>query len=520
MMRPIPASSIFAGTLLLAVAAGLATSAQNGQPRSNAVPGGPFGLAQLSPASRTCIDCHKKEDPSIYRMWGESRHYSANVGCFECHGSDRNAPGSFLHYDHFISTVVSPRVCARCHDKQVEEFSASLHASAARIAGSVAMLHAEMVEGASVLKTQGTPGGVAPSAITCSKCHGSTVRVLPNGKLDPATWPNSGIGRINPDGSTGACSSCHTPHSFTAAEARLPETCNKCHTGGTGDIYHESRHAVAFHANHGGGSMRTTSPKWILGEDYSAAPTCATCHMSATPSQPSTHNVGLRLSWNNRPEVSVRPEGVEEALGLPVSGSLSRISWQARRDNMRDVCLNCHSRQWVDNFYIQYDGAIEQYHEKFARPGRELYALARPLMKPTIFANKLDFTWYELWAVDGRRTRQAAAMMSPAQGQRSSQALAQRFYTEFVPELERLVETGLQSGEREKVAAAEALRTRLNTVLNSEYHRWYLGRIDPELAARRAREAEQFRARYQGGTQTGSGAGGSGGGSGGGSQNR
>ena len=25
--------------------------------------------------------------------------------------------------------------------------------------------------------------------------------MLPGGKLDPATWPNSGIGRLNPDGS-------------------------------------------------------------------------------------------------------------------------------------------------------------------------------------------------------------------------------------------------------------------------------------------------------------------------------
>jgi hydroxylamine dehydrogenase len=488
---------VLACALGLALAAGLAL-AQPGQPgRPPSVPGGAFGLAQLSPASRTCIDCHKKEDPSIYSTWGSSRHYSANIGCFECHSADRNAPGSFLHYDHHISTVVSPRVCARCHEKQTEEFNASLHASAARIAGSPAMLHAEMVEGAPTMKTPGFGAGMAPNTIACTKCHGSQVRVLPNGRLDPATWPNSGIGRINPDGSTGTCASCHTGHSFTAADARLPETCNKCHIGGAGDIYAHSRHAVALAAaDSRGNDLNIRSPKWVLGEDYAQAPTCATCHMSATGSQGSTHNVGQRLSWNHRSELSVRPENVEAALALPVAGSMARNTWQERRQSMRDVCLNCHSRQWVDNHYTQYDGVIELYHDKFARSARELHALARPLLKPTSFANKLDFTWFQLWSEDGRRMRQGAAMMSASDVQDASQSLAQRFYFEFIPELERLVEAGLNSGDREKVAAAEALRTRLNTVLNSEYHRWYLGRTDPEIAARRAREAEEFRARY------------------------
>jgi hydroxylamine dehydrogenase len=504
MMRPNRSARTSVALLALAAAAGLAAAQQAPQPGRSSptapatVPGGAFGLAQVSPASRGCIDCHKKEDPGIYATWGTSRHYSANIGCFECHGTDRAAPGSFLHYDHYISTVVSPRVCARCHEKQTEEFNASLHASAARIAGSPAMLHAEMVEGAPTMKTPGFGAGMAPNTIACAKCHGSQVRVLPNGRLDPATWPNSGIGRINPDGSTGTCASCHTGHSFTAADARLPETCDKCHTGGASDVYAHSRHAVAFGiAESKGNDLGARAPKWVLGEDYAAAPTCATCHMSATASQGSTHNVGLRLSWNHRAEVSVRPEVLEAGLGLPVaSGSTTRPTWQERRQSMRDVCLNCHSRQWVDNHYTQYDGTVELYHDKFARSARELHALARPLLKPTQFANKLDFTWFQLWSDDGRRMRQGAAMMSAIDVQQASQSLAQSFYFEFIPELERLIESGLQSGVRDKIAAAEALQTRLNTVLNSEYHRWYLGRTDPEIAARRAREAEEFRARY------------------------
>ena len=41
---------------------------------------------------------------------------------------------------------------------------------------------------------------------------------------------------------------------------------------------------------------------------------------------------------------------------------------------MKNVCTNCHNQAWVDNFYVQYDGLIELYNEKYAKPGAELYA--------------------------------------------------------------------------------------------------------------------------------------------------
>ena len=74
-------------------------------------------------------------------------------------------------------------------------------------------------------------GGPPAVAVGCLQCHGSTIKVLPGGKFDPATWPNTGIGRINPDGSWGSSNACHTRHNFSKAQAREPETCGKCHLG-------------------------------------------------------------------------------------------------------------------------------------------------------------------------------------------------------------------------------------------------------------------------------------------------
>ena len=52
--------------------------------------------------------------------------------------------------------------------------------------------------------------------------------------------------------------------------------------------------------------MNLDAKTWVLGKDYSAAPTCATCHMSATASGLEvTHDPGERISWTNRPPISL-----------------------------------------------------------------------------------------------------------------------------------------------------------------------------------------------------------------------
>ena len=155
--------------------------------------------------------------------------------------------------------------------------------------------------------------------------------------------------------------------------------------------------------------MNLDSAKWIVGVDYTAAPTCATCHMGATRNQDSTHNVGERISWTNRPPVSVRPEVMDKKMGL----ASAELKWDKRRENMQDVCEACHTEEYVNNFYIQYDSMIELYNNKYAKPGKELMAAAKPLLKPAKFSNKVEWTWFELWHHEGRRARMGASMMAP-----------------------------------------------------------------------------------------------------------
>lgn len=459
-------------------------------------PAAGYMLTEISPESAACIECHKMQSPVIYEQWGDSKHFRGKIGCFECHKAERAEVDAFDHYGQVISTIVSPKDCARCHEKEVEEFVGSRHAKAGRILGSLDNVLAEVVEGNNSFVTPMFPMGVSAAAVNgCWQCHGSEVKVLPDGRLDPATWPNTGIGRINPDGSEGSCSACHSRHAFSVEQVRNPENCGKCHMGPDHpqiEIYNESKHGVAFRANKD--KMNMDSPKWIVGEDYSAAPTCATCHMSATKDQPVTHDVGMRISWNNRPAISIRPEVADEKMGLPGKD----VSWETRRANMQNVCTNCHNQNYVDAFYLQYDGIIELYHEKFAEPGLALMELAKPLMKPVAFGNKIDWTWFEIWHHEGRRARHGASMMGPdITHWHGTYEVAKHFYSKFIPELEELIEKGRESGDEQKVAAADILEAKIDEVLGSNNHRWFLGEMDDTEKAERQKRMEEFQERYK-----------------------
>ena len=466
---------------------------------------GTFSPKSITPESAECIRCHKDESKTLFQQWGASKHYMANIGCYECHAAEEGDKDAFQHdvkladgtmyKGKLISVIVSPRDCGKCHEREVKEFSESHHAYAANILGSLDNILAEVVEGNRGFVTAGFPEGVSAAAVNgCWQCHGSEVKVLPGGKLDPATWPNTGIGRINPDGSRGSCSACHSRHIFSSKLARRPENCGKCHMGPDHpqiEIYEESKHGIAFHANID--KMNLDNPKWILGEDYNAAPTCATCHISATPKQPINHDVGMRISWNNRPAISVRPELSDEKMGLPGA----KVNWQTRRENMQDVCRNCHNQQFIDAFYIQYDALIKLYHDKYASPGKELMALAAPLLKPVEFANAIDFTWFELWHHEGRRARHAAAMSGPDWTHwHGTYDLAKNFYAHFIPELEDLIAKGKTSSDDKQVKAAKVTEDRLNEILNSENHRWYLNKMDPEEKEKRKARQTEFKSRY------------------------
>jgi len=438
--------------------------------------------AEISEATATCVSCHQDMMPGLTGEWRSSKHYGADVGCYECHQADASDPDAIEHNGYNIAIIVSPKDCSRCHETEFAQFQKSHHADAGAILGSLDNTLGEVVE------------GPAAAVAGCKQCHGSVVKVLPDGTLDPETWPNSGMGRLNPDGSKGSCAACHSRHSFSARLARMPDNCGKCHLGPDHpqkEIYDESKHGIAYRAHEG--RMNLDNSSWVLGLDYTAAPTCATCHMSATRDLPITHDVGDRISWTLRPAISEKVDAAAKKAGKEVK------SWQARRNDMKNVCQNCHTSSYVDAHYVQYDNVIAQYNNKFAIPATDIYNALRGdglITADVTFDDEIEWTYFYLWHHEGRRARMGAAMFAPDYTQwHGFYEVADRFYTQFIPQAREIAEHAVAAGG-DKAAPGEKILAMIDETLNTDDHKWFLGKMDPAEKARRKKEAEEFRQRY------------------------
>ncbi|MGL1893035.1 MAG: multiheme c-type cytochrome [Spirochaetaceae bacterium] len=391
--------------------------------------------AKVSEETRTCLECHTEEMPGIVNQWEDGSHGKEGIGCFECHGAEPTDVDAMEHNGFTIAIIVSPADCGVCHELEASQFLSSHHSKAGEVLGSLDNYLGEIVEG-------------GPASISgCQACHGSYVEVEENGELSAATWPNFGVGRVNPDGTSGSCASCHSRHSMKKSQARDPDTCGKCHLGPDHpqiEIYRSSKHGMMYLNNKD--DMNMDSDQWIPGEDYNAAPTCATCHLSETKNLPVTHDIGSRLSVNIRAPISFPTENAEE-----------------KRDSMKDVCLSCHGTDFVDNFYKQYDAGIDLYNNKFAIPATEVMneLKADGLVDPIQFNEEIEWAYWHLWHHEGRRARNGYAMLSPDYVQwHGMYEVAERFYFELLPEAEHY-KPGI-----------------MDEIMSRPEHRWFSGDLD------------------------------------------
>lgn len=489
-------------------------------------------------ASKDCVDCHQKSTAGIVEHWRGSTHAKKGVACVDCHTAAEGDADAYQHYGALIATIVTPRDCSRCHADVANEFAASHHAKGGNILASLDNVLAENVEGARMMfsphaptpgKTVDKVNGFAPLNSGCKQCHGSrvalesidgssiTVNELapgPDGKptksdvvskiaknkdgvpiLTAATWPNSGIGRINLDGSLGSCSACHSRHDFSPRRARQPENCGKCHMGPDHpqkEIYEESKHGVAFRDLRE--KMNLDSPTWILGKDYSEAPTCATCHMSGNMRNGGkiTHDPGQRISWTNRPPVSLvmdtdKDHKVITELDPEKRRALTVDTADQKRTRMKEVCGHCHTPDYVSNFYKQYDDLVIHFNEKFARPGQTIMAALRKneMLTTREFDEPIEWTWYYLWHHEGRRARHGASMMAPDYTQwHGMYEVAERFYVEFIPEAQGLAREAADHGRKEQ---ADAVLAVISGILEKPEHVWYIEERKKKEEAERAK---------------------------------
>lgn len=303
--------------------------------------------APLSPATETCLECHRQIHPGIVAEWEKSRHARVSpaealsrtgparrlsaaavpeefaavaVGCAECHGMrPRDHADTFEHNGFDIHLVVSPGDCRTCHPEEAGQYAENLMSRAyGNLAGNPVFRDLEhTILGR--IRPGKKPPAIEPAAEptraeACYSCHGTRLAVSGTevrttelaGELSfPVIqgWPNQGVGRVNLDGSLGSCAACHTRHLFAVKTARKPYTCKQCHIGPdvpAFKVYEASKHGNLFSSHAAEWDFERVP--WAVGRDFTA-PSCAACHVSAlvTPEGETvakrTHRMNDRLPW-------------------------------------------------------------------------------------------------------------------------------------------------------------------------------------------------------------------------------
>ncbi len=378
-----------------------------------------------SAETEDCLGCHSEIHPGLVASWLQSRHSKITpaegmakselqsrvssktipdelqqvvVGCYECHGLRIGQhQDAFEHNGYEINVIVSPADCATCHSIETEQYSKNImsHAYGNLVENTLYQDFTKAVNNHYTYKEKQLilgEGDKLTEYESCLYCHGTKVEVkglikreTEYGALefpDLEGWPNQGVGRINPDGSKGACTPCHSRHAFSIEMARKPYTCAECHKGPdvpAYKVYEVSKHGNIFNSKKD--DFNFNKVPWTVGSDFTA-PTCAACHVSLLVSPDGTviaertHQFNDRLSWRLFGVPYAHPHPLDANLakvvnsdGLPLAVELTgepvakyvlnREQQIERNDRMNTVCLLCHSSQWVENHFMRFDNTIK-----------------------------------------------------------------------------------------------------------------------------------------------------------------
>jgi len=441
----------------------------------------PATPAPLSQQSQACLLCHERYHPGLVADWRSSRHAQVTpalafdkpvlerrvssqtipdnlrgvaVGCYECHGLNAAAhQDSFDHLGFRIHVIVSPNDCRTCHAEEAQQYANSkkAHALDNLRKNTVYQALVETITGAKELR-DGKLSHLAASdytkAETCYACHGTEVTVAGMKTVtsdlgevevpDLGNWPNQGVGRINPDGSSGACTACHPRHSFAIEIARQPYTCGQCHLEPdvpAYNVYRESKHGNIVDSREG--EWNWDAVPWKVAADF-RAPTCATCHnaLLATPAGDQivarSHDFGSRLwvrlfglLYSHPQPKSGQTYLIRNDDGLPLPTTftgkpaadylIDQAEQVRRRSEMRRVCQSCHGANWAEGHFARLDSTVAETNKMtLAATQLMLRAWDRKLAdRSNPFDEAIEQRWVRQWMFYANSVRYASAMAGP-----------------------------------------------------------------------------------------------------------
>jgi hydroxylamine dehydrogenase len=442
---------------------------------------GETNIAPISGDTEACLGCHESITPGIVADWRTSRHAKTTpemalnkpalekrvssetfdkglrsfvVGCYECHSQNSKLHSdNFEHNGYQINVVVTPNDCKTCHPAEVKQYAQNImsHAYGNLNNNPVYRDLVDSVNGIQSFKDMKTVL-MAPDeetdADSCLYCHGTSIKAkgmkakeTTMGEMEfpiLSGWPNQGVGRLNPDGTMGSCTPCHTRHAFSIEMARKPYTCSECHKGPdvpAYKVYVVSKHGNIYSSL--GKEWDFKAVPWTVGRDFTA-PTCATCHASLIVTDEGevvaerTHQMNDRSPWRifgiyahvhpTSPDTTIikNKAGLPlptELTGEPVADYLINAKEQEkRRKAMQKVCLTCHSDGWVKGQYVRFENTIKTTNQmtltatKILLTAWDKGAAKGLAQKDSIFNEAIEKKWSEQWLFFANSTRFASAM--------------------------------------------------------------------------------------------------------------
>ncbi|PLX22723.1 MAG: hydroxylamine oxidase [Marinilabiliales bacterium] len=432
----------------------------------------------ISSETEDCLMCHSTINPGIVESWKNSLHSkitvseankkldlekrissipsennltSVVVGCYECHSlnTDKHAD-SFDHNGYMINVIVSPDDCSVCHQEEREQYKKNImaHAYANLMDNDVYKSLKSTITGEITFEEGNfhfNDNNKLTDADACLHCHGTKLEV--KGKKIVETdfgefevpviegWPNQGVGRINPDGSKGSCTSCHPRHDFSIETARKPYTCSQCHKGPdvpAYKVYTASKHGNIFSSKEK--EYNFSNVPWVIGQDFDA-PTCATCHASLLTDPEGNVVVERTHQFNDR--LSYRLFGVPYAHPHPISPETSKIKnssglqlasdldgtpaseylideqEQLKRENsMKQVCNKCHSVSWTNNHFVRLENVIKTTNSLTQTSTEIMLEIWEQHYadNANLFDEYIERQWTDVWLFHANSTRLSAAM--------------------------------------------------------------------------------------------------------------
>ncbi len=437
--------------------------------------------APLSEGTKACLDCHKDLHPGLVRDWLASRHaqvasgaamkkpemerrisaksipealQSVAVGCYECHTLNPAAhKDNFDHAGFKINVVVSPNDCKTCHTTEADQYGGSTKAYALANLDNNPVFKAlvETIDGIKGVKNRKPVASKSSDNTkndTCYACHGTEIVVkgfktvsTDVGEMqfpELLNWPNQGVGRINPDGSLGACTSCHPRHRFAIGVARKPYTCAQCHVEPdipAWNVYRQSKHGNIFFSLEREWNFENVP--WVAGRDL-FAPTCATCHNSLLSTPDGTIIAERNHDFGSKPWVRIfgliyahpQPKSgktyvIRNKDGLPLPTTFTGESAspylidkeeQIRRlSQMKRICQSCHASGFTNGHFTKFAVSTTEADQMVKAATLLLQSAwdAGLADKSNPFDEAIEQKWIKQWLFYANSVRFGSAMMGP-----------------------------------------------------------------------------------------------------------